>query len=149
MKGSNHMSNDLMNRFNKLANSDDFFNNFGRSFFNSWNNEMKSLKSDIKENDKEYIVKIDMPGVDKKDIALNFKDDVLTVDAKRDSFSDDSDSQGNIITSERDYGTYSRSYRLPKVDGDKVSAKYEDGVLTVTLPKTKEEIDKTHNIQID
>lgn len=56
------MSNDLMNRFNRLANSDDFFNNFGLSFFNSWNNEMKSLKSDIKETDKEYIVKIDMPG---------------------------------------------------------------------------------------
>lgn len=143
------MSNDLMNRFNRLANSDDFFNNFGRSFFNSWNNEMKSLKSDIKETDKEYIVKIDMPGVDKKDIALNFKDDVLTVDAKRDSFSDKSDPKGNIITSERDYGTYSRSYRLPQVDGKAISAKYEDGVLTVTLPKTKEEIDKNHNIQID
>ena len=130
------MSNDLMNRFNRLANSDDFFNNFGRSFFNSWNNEMKSLKSDIKETDK-------------KNIALNFKDDVLTVDAKRDSFSDESDPKGNIITSERDYGTYSRSYRLPQVDGKAISAKYEDGVLTVTLPKTKEEIDKNHNIQID
>lgn len=88
-------------------------------------------------------------GVDKKDIALNFKDDVLTVDAKRDSFSDESDPKGNIITSERDYGTYSRSYRLPQVDGKAISAKYEDGVLTVTLPKTKEEIDKNHNIQID
>lgn len=142
------MSNDLMNRFNRLANSDDFFSNFGRSFFNNWN-EMKSLKSDIKETDKEYVVKIDMPGVDKKDIALNFKDDVLTVDAKRDSFDDESDQKGNIIASERDYGTYSRSYRLPQVDSKAISAKYEDGVLTVTLPKTKEEIDKNHNIQID
>lgn len=142
------MGNDLMNRFNRLANSDDFFSNFGRSFFNNWN-EMKSLKSDIKETDKEYVVKIDMPGVAKKDIALNFKDDVLTVDAKRDSFDDESDQKGNIIASERDYGAYSRSYRLPQVDGKEISAKYEDGVLTVTLPKTKEEIDKNHNIQID
>lgn len=142
------MSNDLMNHFNKLANSDDFFNSFGRSFFNSWSNELRSLKSDIKETDKDYVIKIDMPGVDKKDIALNFKDDVLTVDAKRDSFDDESDSKGNMIASERDYGTYSRSYRLPKVDGKKITAKYEDGVLTVTLPKTKEEIDKNHSIDI-
>lgn len=143
------MSNDLMNRLNRLADSDDFFNNFGRSFFNSWNNEMKSLKSDIKETKKEYIVKIDMPGVDKKDIALNFKDDILTVDARRDAFNKESDPKGNIITSERDYGTYRRSYRLPKVDSNGISAKYENGVLTVTLPKTKEEIDKTHNIEIN
>lgn len=142
------MSNDLMNHFNKLANNDDFFNSFGRSFFNSWSNELRSLKSDIKETDKDYVIKIDMPGVDKKDIALNFKDDVLTVDAKRDSFDDESDSKGNMIASERDYGTYSRSYRLPKVDGKKITAKYEDGVLTVTLPKTKEEIDKNHSIDI-
>ena len=81
-----------------------------------------------------------MPGVDKKDIALNFKDDVLTVDAKRDSFSDESDPKGNIITSERDYGTYSRSYRLPQVDGKAISAKYEDGVLTVTLPKPRKKL---------
>ncbi|MGX5378111.1 Hsp20/alpha crystallin family protein [Ligilactobacillus sp. LYQ135] len=143
------MSNDLMDRFNKLANSDDFFNHFGRSFFNSWNNEMKPLKSDIKETDKEFIIKVDMPGVDKKDIAVNFKDDVLTIDAKRESFSDDDDKKGNVIASERDYGTYSRSYRLPKVDSKKISAKYEDGVLTVILPKTKEEIDSNHSIEIN
>ncbi|WP_290033147.1 Hsp20/alpha crystallin family protein [Ligilactobacillus cholophilus] len=142
------MSNDLIDRFNKLANTNDFFNDFGRSFFNSWNNEIKPLKSDIKETDKEYIIKIDMPGVDKKDIAVNFKDDVLTVDAKRESFSDDSDKKGNMIASERDYGTYSRSYRLPKVDSKQIVAKYTDGVLTITLPKTKEEIDSNHNIDI-
>lgn len=137
-----------MRHFNHIVDSDDFFNNFGRSFFNSWNNELKSLKSDIKETDKAYVIKIDMPGVDKKDIALNFKDDVLTVDAKRDSFSDESDDKGNMIANERDYGTYTRSYRLPKVDSKAISAKYEDGVLTITLPKTKEEIDSNHSIDI-
>ena len=143
------MANDLMNQISKLANGDDFFNNFGRTFFNSWNNEMKPLKSDIKETDKAYIIKIDMPGIDKKNIALNFKDDVLTVDAKRESFSDEDNSKGTMLACERDYGQYSRSYRLPKVDSKNITANYTDGVLTVTLPKSKEEIDSNHNIKID
>ncbi|SEM35497.1 heat shock protein Hsp20 [Ligilactobacillus sp. WC1T17] len=143
------MANELTNRFNDLMNSgDEFFSNVGRSLFN-FDDSFKSLKSDIKETDTDYTVAIDVPGIDKKDITIDFKDGVLTVNAKRDSFSDKSDSQGNILSSERSYGRFSRQYSFPNVDKDKISAKSENGVLTITLPKTEEEISNTSHIQID
>lgn len=143
------MANELNNRLNDLMQRrDDLFNNFGQSLFNfgSTNEEMKT---DISETDKDYKVVVDLPGVDKKDISVDFKNNQLTISAKRDSFSDESDANGNVISSERSYGRFTRSYRFPNVDQDKISAKYETGVLKVVLPKTAEEISNTKRIQID
>ena len=143
------MANELNNRLNDLMQRrDDLFNNFGQSLFNfgSTNEEMKT---DISETDKDYKVVVDLPGVDKKDISVDFKNNQLTISAKRDSFSDESDANGNVISSERSYGRFTRSYRFPNVDQDKISAKYETGVHKVVLPKTAEEISNTKRIQID
>lgn len=143
------MANELNNRLNDLVQRrNDLFNNFGQSLFNfgSTNEEMKT---DISETDKDYKVVVDLPGVDKKDISVDFKNNQLTISAKRDSFSDESDANGNVISSERSYGRFTRSYRFPNVDQDKISAKYEAGVLKVILPKTAEEISNTKRIQID
>lgn len=143
------MANELNNRLNDLMQRrNDLFNNFGQSLFNfgSTNEEMKT---DISETDKDYKVVVDLPGVDKKDISVDFKNNQLTISAKRDSFSDESDANGNVISSERSYGRFTRSYRFPNVDQDKISAKYEAGVLKVVLPKTAEEISNTKRIQID
>lgn len=143
------MANELSNRLNDLMQRrDDLFNNFGQSLFNlGFTNE--EMKTDISETDKDYKVVVDLPGVDKKDISVDFKNNQLTISAKRDSFSDESDANGNVISSERSYGRFTRSYRLPNVDQDKISAKYEAGVLKVILPKTAEEISNTKRIQID
>ena len=131
------MAHELTNRFNDLMNNgDDFFSNFGRSFFSNFDGSLKEMKSDIKETDKDYTLVIDVPGVDKKDMTIDYKDGILTVSAKRDSFSDESDSEGNIVASER-------------VDRDGITAKCENGVLTIVLPKTEEEISQTSHIQID
>lgn len=150
LKGLDIMANDLSNRFNQLFDdSDRFFGNFGRSFFSGLSDSFKDMKSDIKENDDSYQVIVDLPGVEKKNIALDFKDNVLTVSAKRDSFSDESDAEGNLITSERSYGSFSRQYTFANVEESKVSASYQKGVLTVTLPKKAEAISNTHHIAID
>ena len=144
------MANELNNRFNELMKGgDDFFSNLGRSFFNGFDDSFKEMKTDISESDTAYTVAVDLPGVDKKDIDSDFKDNALTISAKRDSFSDESDAKGNLLSSERSYGRFTRQYQFPNVDKDKVSAKYEAGVLTVTLPKTAEEISNSHKIEIE
>lgn len=144
------MANELNNRFNELMKGgDDFFSNLGRSFFNGFDDSFKEMKSDISESDTAYTVAVDLPGVDKKDIDIDFKDNALTISAKRDSFSDESDAKGNLLSSERSYGRFTRQYQFPNVDKDKISAKYEAGVLTVTLPKTAEEISNSHKIEIE
>lgn len=144
------MAHELTNRFNDLMNNgDDFFSNFGRSFFSNFDGSLKEMKSDIRETDKDYTLVIDVPGVDKKDMTIDYKDGILTVSAKRDSFSDESDSEGNIVASERSYGRFARQYNFENVDRDGITAKCENGVLTIVLPKTEEEISQTSHIQID
>ncbi len=144
------MANELNNRFNELMKGgDDFFSNLGRSFFNGFDDSFKEMKTDISESDTAYTVAVDLPGVDKKDIDIDFKDQALTISAKRDSFSDESDAKGNLLSSERSYGRFTRQYQFPNVDKDKISAKYEAGVLTVTLPKTAEEISNSRKIEIE
>ena len=144
------MANELNNRFNELMKGgDDFFSNLGRSFFIGFDDSFKEMKTDISESDTAYTVAVDLPGVDKKDIDIDFKDNALTISAKRDSFSDESDAKGNLLSSERSYGRFTRQYQFPNVDKDKISSKYEAGVLTVTLPKTAEEISNSHKIEIE
>ena len=142
------MANELSERFNGFLDGDDaFFTNLGRSFFNFDTSELK-MRSDVTETPKEYQVYVDLPGVDKKNMQINYQDGVLTVVAKRDSFNDQSDQQGNLLASERTYGQVSRKYRFADIDRDKITAKYEDGVLKIDLPKLKEARAKEHRIEI-
>lgn len=143
------MANEISNRFNNLLDSgDELFKNFGRPFFNM-SDSFKELRTDVEETAEDYTVVIDIPGVEKKDISIYFKDNTLTVSAKRQSYSDRSDKDGNMIASERSYGRFTRQYNFPDVDHEKIGAKYADGVLTVSLPKTTEGQDKTHKIAIE
>lgn len=139
------MANDMMNWHNDLTKMDDLVNGLGRSIWNVTNNGAL-LKTDIKETDDQYVMNIDVPGIDKKDIALKYRDGTLSVAVKRESLSDDSDHDGNLIASERQTGRFGRQYALPDVDADKITARYENGVLALTLPK-KAAAD-THHIEI-
>ena len=58
------------------------------------------------------------------------------------------DKNGNVMMSERNYGTMSRSYQLPNVDDSNIKASYKDGVLNITLPKLTESKESGHNIDI-
>ena len=59
----------------------------------------------------------------------------MSINGHRDTMSDHSDKNGNIIASERSYGSVSRQYRLPNVDRDEIKANYKNGVLSIDLPK--------------
>lgn len=144
------MANELMNRFAM----DPFFDTLARRFFSPTdadNDYMVNgdLKTDITENDKDYIMKVDVPGIDKKNIHLAYQhgDLALSIDQERDS--EKKDEQGRVVASERSHGVMSRTYELPGVDRDNISAQVTDGVLTVTLPKAAESHEDNGQIQID
>ena len=92
---------------------------------------------DVSETAKEIVVKAELPGMDPKDIDLSVRGDVLTVAGER---KQEKEEKGeNFHRIERTYGSFSRSVRLPaEVDPGKVDATYKDGVLKITLRKTKE-----------
>ena len=89
---------------------------------------------DIKETEKEFVVKVDLPGIDEKDISLTIRDGVLTLRGEKKSERKGEDE--NYYLMERSHGSFHRSILLPEnVDQNKVAASFDKGVLTVTLPK--------------
>jgi HSP20 family protein len=90
---------------------------------------------DIYEDDKEIVIKADLPEVDEKDIDLRVDDGQMTIKAER-KFEHE-EKKENYHRVERRYGSFMRSFALPEtVDPEKIAAKYDKGVLKVTLPKT-------------
>ncbi|RZI49357.1 Hsp20/alpha crystallin family protein [Lactococcus kimchii] len=136
------MSNDLMNNQNNLMDfGDDFFNHFGRNLFKHGfdfpaSNRQMTMKTDVSESDTAYSVKIDLPGLKKENINIEYENGMLSVSGKQEQATEEKNDAGEIIHSERYYGSYSRSYHLPNVERDNITAKYDGGVLTLNLPKT-------------
>lgn len=101
---------------------------------------------DIMEDDDNVITKIDLPGVKKEDIKINLTEDTLEVTAK---YSEEEEvEEANYIRRERRYGEMSRMTILPaKVKIEESTAKYEDGVLTITMPKLEKKESFTINVE--
>lgn len=93
---------------------------------------------DVVENDNEYVVKADLPGVRKEDIDITIQENMLTINAQ--TKGETEEKQGDrVIRQERHFGRYVRSMRLgSQVDESKVTAKYADGTLELILPKAEE-----------
>ena len=102
---------------------------------------------DVKENEKEIVVKADLPGLDEKDINLTIHNGVLSLRGEKKS--EHTDERDNYHVMERSYGSFQRSIRLPDtIDEDKVEARFDKGVLTVTLPKRLEMVSAQKKIEI-
>ncbi|WP_299084492.1 Hsp20/alpha crystallin family protein [uncultured Ruegeria sp.] len=87
-------------------------------------------------NDNAYRIAVELPGVEEKDIHLSIEDGVVSLTGEKRT---EREEKGETwFFSERQYGSFSRSFRLPPdAEGDKVDAHIKDGVLTITIPKTK------------
>ena len=103
------------------------------------------VKCDIYEEDGMYHVEMDVPGYDKKDIKLEVKDGYLTVSASKEK--EEKENKKNYIRKERTYGSFSRSFALGDVDIDNIDAKFENGILNITVPK-EEKVETKKTIEI-
>jgi HSP20 family protein len=93
------------------------------------------MKIDVKEDDKAYTVKADVPGVKKEDIQIEIDDDMVSLRAEVKQEKEEKKGE-KVVYSERSYGMVSRSFTLPTaVDEKAAKAEYKDGVLSLTLPK--------------
>ena len=92
-----------------------------------------AMKCDIYENEGNYYIEADIPGVDKKDVTVDYNDGYLTVKASKASESEDESK--DFIRQERFYGSMERKFYVGEIDESKVSAEFKDGVLKVCLPK--------------
>ena len=102
---------------------------------------------DVKENEKEIVVKADLPGMDEKDINLTIHNGVLSLRGEKKS--EHTDQRENYHVMERSYGSFQRSIRLPEtINEDKAEARFDKGVLTITLPKRPEMVSTQKKIEI-
>jgi HSP20 family protein len=98
----------------------------------------RTLALDIVDGREAYTVKTALPGVDSENIRVNLEDNYLTIEAEIPEHTVERE-EDKIIVREMSSGRYARRVRLPQtVDGSKVEAQYQDGILTLTLPKVAE-----------
>ncbi|PIR00881.1 MAG: heat-shock protein Hsp20 [Nitrospinae bacterium CG11_big_fil_rev_8_21_14_0_20_45_15] len=146
---SNHPIVTLQKEMNRM------FENFSKSFFDfpAMQNDMGltqliSPKIDVVETEKEIKVTVELPGMEEKDINVNFAGDMLVI--KGEKKSEKEEKKEDYCFTERSYGSFHRSIPISTaVDRDKVDAKLKNGVLKVTLPKTAEAQKETKKIKIN
>lgn len=102
---------------------------------------------DIFEEDDKIVVRADLPDMKEEDLEVNVEDDTLTLRGER-KFEHES-KKDNFHRIERTYGSFSRSFTLPEtVDAEKIAARYDKGVLEVTLPKKQEAPKKSRKVKV-
>lgn len=94
-------------------------------------------RTDISETEDHYVLRMDMPGLSKKDLTIELRNDTLTVSGERRS--EHEEKKENVYRVERSYGRFFRSFTLPHAgDTEKVKARMKEGVLTIEVPKREE-----------
>lgn len=120
----------LQNEVNRM------FEGFGAPF--AWGEANAYAPAmDVRESDDAFVVEADVPGMKKEDVQIEVADNVLTIKGERKD--EQEESRRNFHRVERQFGSFLRSVSVPGgFDASRVSAKFENGVLTVTLPKPEE-----------
>ena len=102
---------------------------------------------DVVENQDDYVVKAELPGVNKNDVKITVQNDVLTIRGEKKSEKEEKENSYHRI--ERSFGVFQRSFTLPKsVKNEKIEASYDNGVLTVKLPKIEEAKPKEIEVKV-
>lgn len=122
---------------------DDFFTD---TPFASWMTAANPMKADIRDTEKAYVIEAEIPGANKEDIKLDLRDDVLTISVEHTEQVEEEKEQ--YLRKERRFGSYSRSFQVENVRNEDVTAKYENGVLKINLPKAEPGKEKRHQIDI-
>lgn len=128
---------------------EDFLHGYEHRHLPSWEEFQGELKThvDIRDNDDELIVTAELPGVKLEDIDLTVSPDSLLIQGEKRE-EQESKEKGQYRL-ERRYGSFTRQLPLPcEIEQDRVEASFKDGVLKVTMPKSKESMDKNQKVQV-
>jgi HSP20 family protein len=128
---------------------DDFFKPWNEWFDNggSLTRTATVPSVNVVENEQNYNVSVAAPGLKKEDFKIDLKGNMLTISSEKEEQKEEK--EGKYNRKEYNYSSFSRSFTLPEdVNKDQIQAKYEDGVLNLTLPKKEEVKKKVENKQV-
>lgn len=119
-----------------LWNTHLFDRDFDKLFSNFAQTEHHAPACEIVDEEKQYFVSLDVPGLKEEDISIEVKDNHLYVTGERKYES--KTERNNVLRTEKRYGKFSRAFTLPQdVNSDAIEAKFSNGVLDITIPKTE------------
>ena len=121
---------------------DDFFRrDWLDSSLANWKESGATLPAvNVKESNDDFQIEVAAPGMTRDDFKVELDNNVLTISSEREQKNEEKDEKGNYTRREFSYQSFQRSFSLPesKVLGDKISARYSDGILYVTVPKSED-----------
>ena len=123
------------------------FDDLERAFFSD--RSLGELKTDIKDTGDSYTLEADLPGFKKEDIHVDVKDNTLSITAERHSEFEQKEKKNSFLRCERSFGSYSRSFDLSGVKAAEIKAKYENGVLKLTMPKKENTLPEARHLEIE
>ena len=113
-------------------------------------NAKNLMKTDVRETDNTYELDVDLPGFKKDEVQLDLKDGYLTISAAKGLDKDQEDKKGKYIRQERYAGACSRSFYVGEdVEPDQINAKFESGILQISVPKAAKRLLRNSSITID
>lgn len=113
-------------------------------------NMMRAPVADVMENETEIRVVLEMPGIRSEDLSVDIETNVLTIAGEKQQERKEGDDRSTWHLTERRYGHFSRSFVLPRdVDAENIQARFDNGVLTVTIPKSARARRRRIDVQAD
>lgn len=140
---------DVEREFNRIFNSmgNRFEGTRKEGFDEESDNAVWMPLTDIAEDNDNYYLKVDLPGIKKQDVKISYIDGNLSISGERVQDKEAKDKKIHRI--ERSYGKYYRSFNIPKeIKDDKIKAEFKDGQLTITIPKADEVKPKEIDIKV-
>lgn len=139
-----------MNPFNPFRDTEEmerrFFGPHFDDFFRSA--DLAEFKTDVTDEGDRYLLEADLPGFNKEDIHLDLDGDTLTIRAERHSSAEKKEKE-RLVRVERSYGSYSRCFDLSGIRAEEITARYDNGVLQLTLPKKESAVPAARRIEIE
>ena len=118
-----------------------------RNFFgNEHHSVVSAFRTDVVDTGDAYKLDAELPGFKKEDIKIDVENDVLTISVERKL--DEEEKKQTFVKRERFYGSYSRSFDVSGIEVDGIQAAYNDGVLTLTMPKKVETAPASRRLEI-
>lgn len=114
-------------------------------FFDENDLNICNMKCDVYMKDEKYYIDIDVPGYDKTGLKVEYSNGYVSVTGTKQQINNEE--MKKYIKKERSYGVYKRQFYVGEIDPAKIVAKYKDGVLSLIVPKSKEEMTRVINIK--
>ena len=124
---------------NSHVKNEDVFNHFFSSFFDEFFNareaaeQLNSFKVDILEGDRYYLLEADLPGFNENNLEIDYHQGYLTISTQKND--EVSERKEVFVRRERQHGIFSRSFFIENIEADKIEAFFNEGVLTIKIPK--------------